>query len=48
MVVYLNGIKDFWMAEKKCKVIQRMLSPNPQKRIKARKNFENQWAGITV
>jgi len=48
MVVYLNGIKDFWMAEKECMMIQRMVNPNPQKRMKAWKNFENQWAVITI
>jgi len=43
----MNGIKDFWMAEK-CMMIQCMVNPNPQKRMKAWKNFENQWAGITI
>jgi len=48
MVAYLNGIKDFWMAEKECMIIQRMVKPNPQKWMKAWKNFENQWAVITI
>jgi hypothetical protein len=45
--MYLNGIKDFWMAEK-CMMIQHMVSPNPQKQMNAWKDFENQWAVIII
>jgi hypothetical protein len=48
MVMYLSGIKNFWLAEKKCMMIQHMVSPNPQKWMKAWKNFENQWAVTTI